>query len=166
MIFSKDSGFVRKPLVRPVREEHPNAYYVADVVDTRVSFARNFGGYVRNDIAVINEQNNSDVVSSLLDRLVVRQQDGKVDIPDADLRSSLRSRYCQTAAEQTSWLEHQIEIADNLAVEREKAAQAAQELAKNREERLKLRESLTADEKEEIRKAKRSQKLKELVDEQ
>ena len=145
-------------------KETPSAFYCADVVDTTRSFARNFGGYVRNDIAIINEQNNVEVAMSLVDRLVQRPSDGKVDLPDEKLRLAYRSKYCQTPSEQCLWYEEQLRLADQEELHRLEEEQKAREKEELRQKRELFSKNLTQEERDKIRQYRREKDLREYAE--
>lgn len=152
-----------RPSYGEVNKE-PSRFYCADVVDTTKSAVRNYGGYCRSDIALINEESNAEVAANLLNRLVERPSDGSVDMTPEQLRLSHRSKYCQTPSEQCLWIENQMEIADNKALanlEEEQRENAEKERSRQRKA---FEDSLTSEEKEMIRKMRRDKELKSYVE--
>ena len=144
--------------------KEPSRFYCADVVDTTKTAVRNYGGYCRSDIALINEQSNTEVAANLLSRLAERPSDGSVDMSVEQLRLAHRSKYCQTPSEQCLWIENQIEIADNNALaslEEEQRENAEKERSRQRKA---FEDSLTSEEKEMIRKMRREKELKSYVE--
>lgn len=139
-------------------------FYCVDVVDTTKSAVRNYGGYCRSDIALINEESNIEVAANLLSRLAERPSDGSVDMSVEQLRLAHRSKYCQTPSEQCLWFENQMEMADNKALatlEEEEYVNTQKELSRQRKA---FEDSLTSEEKEMIRKMRREKEIKSYVE--
>lgn len=164
MYKTSEMEFKKTPLKKVSIDEHPEAYFVPDVVDTTVSFARNFGGYCRSDIAVINEQNNGEVAMALIDRLTQLPSDGKTDVSDRDLRMSMRSRYCQTPSEQCLFIEQQMKLADDRQEELAKKSALEADKQKSLEERKKFFESMTEEERAEFKTLLRKNKMKKYAE--
>lgn len=107
-------------------------FYVADVVGNR-TFAQNFGGYPRSEIAEINAQTNLAQQVALLNNLVDYSKNSNLNagLTDAEIMLGHRSKYQQTASEQQTWLEGQLKnrdakrAADAADAARNKAAVAA-----------------------------------------
>lgn len=100
-------------------------YAVLDL--TKEGFARNFGGYPRSDIAIINEQQNISVARSMLEQLPdYRSMDNPNPSSDAEVLSSVRSKYMQSPSEILPFIEREIEKRDaRILKDRESAAAAA-----------------------------------------
>lgn len=164
MIYSRERNKVEDVQIVEFSPDTAERFYTADVVDTTRSYARNYGGYCRNDIALINEQDNQEVALSMLDRLRELPHDGSTDKSVEELRQSHRSRYCQTSSEQCIWIENQLEIAENkakLLAEDERKL----ELSKQESERRKaFEDSLTSEEREKIRSIRREKELREYAE--
>lgn len=106
-------------------------YAVSDL--TKDGFARNFGGYPRSDIAIINEQQNLSVARAMLENLPDYHS---VDSPnigsDVDIMNSVRSKYMQSPSEILPFIEKEIEKRDaRILKEREAVAAAAAADASN-----------------------------------
>lgn len=132
---------------------------------TANSFARNYGGHPRSDVALLNDQIDLTGVNAILARLDERKGDGYgSDVSDADIRLAFKSKYCQSASEMIKYYENLLEIRDNKALaqmEESERERAASDLKAKRES---LRATLTADEKEYLRKAKRDKEIESLID--
>ena len=150
-----------------LKEDGSNAteFFKGDTFDLNGDAFRNYAGYPRNEIAVINEQESVAVAQAMFERLQVLPDDSKLpeNVSDADLKLGLRSRYCQTPSEQIAWTEEMLRVRDErIAAKRDKAAKAAAE-QKAKEERDALWNSLTPEEREQIMKKKRDKELDTLV---
>lgn len=100
-------------------------YAVSDL--TKDGFARNFGGYPRSDIAIINEQQNMSVARAMLESLPDYHFADSPNIgSDVDIMNSVRSKYMQSPSEILPFIEKEIEKRDaRILKEREAAAAAA-----------------------------------------
>lgn len=132
---------------------------------TSQEFARNYGGHPRSDIALLNEQTDMTQVNWLLDKLQQRPGDGVgPEVSDHELSIAHKSKYCQTASEQIDYYERLLKERDDreLAQMEEKArVEKEKEFA---ERRRKLRESLTQEELESLRAARRKKEVDSLLD--
>lgn len=132
---------------------------------TARSFARNYGGHPRSDIALLNEQNDLNGMTAIVNRIEERHGDGfNPDVPDAEIRIAFKSRYCQTASEMIQYYDNILAERDRRATEHmegEAKKKADAELKAKRDE---LIATLTPDEKEYIRKLKRERDLDSLID--
>lgn len=97
-------------------------YAVSDL--TKDGFARNFGGYPRSDIAIINEQQNISVARAMLENLPDYHSADSPNIgSDVDIMNSVRSKYMQSPSEILPFIEKEIEKRDvRILKEREAAA--------------------------------------------
>lgn len=92
-------------------ENTVNGYYRADVIDGK--FTENYGGWPRNDIALINEQTSLEAAKVLLDNLqIMPENNGNAGLSDIDIMLSHKSKYCQSPSEVTSWIENQLALRD------------------------------------------------------
>lgn len=85
-------------------------FYVADVIGNK-GFAKNYGGYPRSDIALINEQTNMSVARSMLEALPELPESSPA--VDGEYKMALRSKYCQSPSEIISYIEGELEKRDN-----------------------------------------------------
>lgn len=89
-----------------------NGYYRADVIDGK--FTENYGGWPRNDIALINEQTSLEAAKVMLDNLTtLPENNGNAGLSDFDIMLSHKSKYCQSPSEVTSWIENQLALRDS-----------------------------------------------------
>lgn len=112
-----------------LKEDGSNAvdFFCADVVAGK-SFAQNYGGYPRSEIAEINDQENVALQMAMLKSLQAFPEDNaNAGKTDAEIALSHRSRYQQTATEMQSWINGQLQIRDarRAAAYQAAAAQAA-----------------------------------------
>ena len=132
---------------------------------TSQAFARNYGGHPRSDIALLNEQQDLSAVNSLLSRLNERSGDGfSPDVPDNEIALAFKSKYCQTASEKIKYYEHLLEIRDNRELEALEGKERDERAAALKAQREQLISTLTAEEKEQIRQAKRKKEIETLID--
>lgn len=132
---------------------------------TSASFARNYGGHPRSDVALLNEQSDLNGVNAILARLSERKSDGySPDVPDSEIRLAFKSKYCQSASEMIQYYENLIVERDRRSLEAYEGVEKEKQAAALKEKRDQLIASLTADEKEYIRKAKRDREIQDLID--
>lgn len=86
-------------------------FFLPDVIGSR-KFVRNFAGYPRSDIAIINEQTNQKVAEALLNDLVDYSSNSVHS--DTDFQLSLRSKYCQTPSEMIRYFDGELARRDSL----------------------------------------------------
>lgn len=154
-----------EPIVWDENQSDPRLFYKPVDEYTSRAFAQNYGGYPRSDVALLNEQTDLTAVNWLLDRLAQRPGDGVGDdVSDFDLSISHKSKYCQTASEMINHYENLLKVRDDRELEcmdskeREKAAKEFED------RRSRLRETLTSEEKEYLRKQKRQKEIESLID--
>lgn len=87
-------------------------FFLPDVIGSR-KFVRNFAGYPRSDIAIINEQTNQKVAEALLNDLVDYSSPNSAR-SDTDFQLSLRSKYCQTPSEMIRYFDGELARRDSL----------------------------------------------------
>ena len=140
-----------------------SAFYKADTFGTDQDCFRNYGGYPRNELALINETESLEVAKTLANKLIQLNDDTKVDVPDSELSLMLKSKYCQAPSEQIKWYDSILEHRDSIAAKRACERAERQRVAKEQAELQELKDSLTPEEKEEIRIAKRKKQTSKLV---
>lgn len=85
-------------------------FYCADVIGSK-RFAQNYAGYPRNDIALINEQQNLRVAESMMMELSqLPVNDSNAGLTDEQILLGHRSKYIQTPAESVAYIEQQIQL--------------------------------------------------------
>ena len=98
-----------------LKEDNSNVgmFFCADVVGGK-RFAMNFGGYPRSEIAEINACADINQQANLLAQLAdySPSDNPNAGLTDAEIMLGHRSKYCQTASEQTRWLEDQLRQRD------------------------------------------------------
>lgn len=142
-----------------------SAYYAADIVNKDDDCFKNYGGYPRSELAIINEQQSLDIAKMQLDAVQILPDDTKLekDVSDLELQFALKSRYLQTPSEIISYNERLLAERDRRAQVAAAKKAAAEEARRDAEELQALRDSLTEDERAEIIKRKRSSELDKLV---
>lgn len=87
-------------------------------------FARNYGGYPRSDIALINDQQNIQVAQAMLDKLPNIHVNGSLD--DVSAKAALTSKYMQCPSEIIPYIERvaseRLEKAERIRQAKEDAA--------------------------------------------
>lgn len=98
-----------------LKEDNSNiaAFFCADVVGAK-RFVLNRGGYPMSEIAQINAAADLNQQVNLLNQLedYSPTSNPNAGLSDAEIMLGHRSKYCQTASEQISWLEEQIHNRD------------------------------------------------------
>lgn len=90
--------------------ENVSDFFASDSVGNR-SFAQNYGGYPRSDIALINEQQSLQVAQNLLNNLNEYSSDGSTaGLSDLEIMMAHKSKYCQTPSERVRWIENQMQL--------------------------------------------------------
>lgn len=114
MFPKRDLNYIEKPIRVELAKDGSNKddfYCPCGTLDTK-SFARNYGGYPRSDLAIINEQTDLNVAKAMLSNLV-QIPDGKPNPQsDAEQILSLRSKYCQSIDEQVKYTERMLTLRD------------------------------------------------------
>lgn len=93
-------------------DDHSNIkdFFCTDTVGNR-SFAQNFGGWPRSEVAEINAQVSMASAENLLrDLQVFPVETHDAAMNDADIMLGHKSKYCQSPNEVQYWLEEQIQI--------------------------------------------------------
>lgn len=131
------------------------------------SFVRNDGGWIRNDLDLIMRLENENVAVSVLDRLQEIQQTGfKSDESPDVIRMSLMSKYQQSEAEVTNWIEGQLEFQETKA-EEERLVADAKLSSEQRAARLKeFKDNLSSAEKDVWLQSKRSRLIDKMLDDE
>lgn len=125
----------------------------------------NYGGWPRSDLAQLNALSDMQVAKAFASHLVELPDDTvyNAGLSDEAIILQAKSKYVQSPAEMTRYIEGQLEFRDAqlAAVQRSKAAQAA--AAASKKEIDDLKDSLTPEEREEIRAESRKNQIKKLV---
>ena len=115
-------------MYEPLKKDGSNAqdFVCADVVGTK-KFAKNHGGYPRNDIALINEAASLDMQKALLAQLeTVPTSDENSGLSDYQIMLGHKSKYQQAPSEMQDFIESQLKIRDALRADYAAKIQAAQ----------------------------------------
>lgn len=145
-------------------KENIDDFFKVDVAGNK-AMPLNYGGWYRSDLAVLNAQNDMQVAKALAAQLV-ELPDGtsqNAGLSDEEIILQARSKYSQSPSEMTRYIEGQLELRDVqvAAVQRAQAARVA--AAKSKQEIDELKDSLTPEEREEIRAESRKNQIKKLV---
>lgn len=164
-IFGKRKNVKVKPIVWEEGKSDPHLFFKPVDEYTSREFARNYGGHPRSDIALLNEQTDMSAVSWLLDKLQQRPSDGVgSDVSDQELSINHKSKYCQTASEVIDYYEDILKRRDDRELAQMQEKDRASKEKEFAERRKKLRDSLTPEEREALRVAKRKKEVDELLD--
>lgn len=139
-------------------------FFKVDVAGNK-ALPLNYGGWIRSDLAVLNAANDMNVAKALANSLVELPDSttGNVGLTDEEIILQARSKYSQTPSEMTRYIEQQIEFRDQqVAVVQRAAAQKAAAFA-HAKELNDLKDSLTPEEREEVRAESRKNQIKKLV---
>lgn len=123
----------------------------------------NYGGWSRSDLAVINAQTDIKIAQSMAHNLVELPESGMVDKTDAEIMLLAKSKYLQSNSEQARWIESQINFRDEQLIKRAELQQKQSDAVRAEQERQAIKDSLTPEEREEIRVAKRKKQTSKLI---
>lgn len=168
-------GFVRNVSYDPqeipdlvLNEDGSNSslFYVPVDPITQQAFCINYGGYIRNDVSLLVEMQDSAIAADLLQRL---QDRGEVsysesDVSDFELIQGMKSQRCQTASEMIEYYDSMLELRDLRLAEQNDLK--AQEKADTEKKRLKaaVLDSMNSEEKDYYLKKKREKEIDSLID--
>lgn len=163
MYFNINSHRDAIPRIKVSNDNVAAFYSVADI-PTQQSFARNYGGYVRSDIAQIIDEQNHEVALQLSARLIERPDDTS-DKSVADLLAAHHSKYAQTPSEMIEFIDNQLSIRDQKRMElvnEEEKKKIEKEIADRRRD---LFDSLSSTERDDLNQTKRKKEIYEsLID--
>ena len=163
-VFGKRKNVQPDPIVWEEGKSDPHLFYKPVDEYTSRDFARNYGGHPRSDIALLNEQTDLSAVHWLLDKLQQRPSDGVgPEISDQELSISHKSKYCQSASEMIDYYDNLLKVRDDRELAQMEEKERAAKEKEFAERRKKLRESLTQEEREALRIAKRKKEVDELL---
>lgn len=149
------------PVVIPeigVNNENVAAFYAVADIPTQKSFVRNYGGYVRSDIAQIIDEQNQEVALQLSARLIERPDDTS-DRSVVDILASHHSKYSQTPSEMIEFIDNQLSLRDQKRLETasvEDRKKIEQEAAARRRD---LFDSLSSAERDDLNDKKRKKEI-------
>lgn len=131
------------------------------------SFVRNEAGWIRNDLDLMMSLENENVAMSVLNRLQEIEQSGfKSDESPDVIRLSLMSKYQQSQAEVTNFIEGQLEFQE-LKAEEERLASEKKLSDEQRASRLKeFKENLSSAEKDVWLQSKRQRLIEKMLEEE
>lgn len=138
-------------------------FFAVDVQGNK-AIPLNYGGWIRNDLAVINAQHDMRVAKSMaLELYQAPEIPVNVNKSDAEIMLHAKSKYCQSPSEMTKYIERELEFRDAEIIRRNQIAIEAQKLANKRQELKNIEDSLTPEEREEVRTARRKKVTNKLV---
>ena len=139
-------------------------FFKVDVAGNK-AIPLNYGGWPRSDLAVLNALSDMQVAKAFASQLVELPDDTahNVGLTEEEIILQAKSKYAQSPSEMTRYIEGQLEFRDAqiAAVKRAQAAKAA--AAASKKEIDDLKDSLTPEEREEIRAESRKNQIKKLV---
>lgn len=165
MFPTRDLHFVEnfKCVLFDVNGSNSHDFAKVDVLGNK-RFNDNYAGWPRSDLALIDSQSDFKVAKAMAMELVQFDSPNVNDgLTDQEILLQAKSKYCQAPSEQMKYYERMIELrdqkrADRAAIESRQAAEA--EAARAEQE---LKDSLTPEEREEVRSAKRKMEINKLV---
>lgn len=162
----RDIKNVKQHVVIPVLDEdmsNISDFFRVDVAGNK-GVPLNYGGWPRSDLALINAQKDMGVAKALANQVTVLPDSNQnVGLTDAEIMLNAKSKYCQSPAEYMRYIEQQIELRDSKILTRQRVQQQAAQVAAARAAEQELRDSLTPEEREEVRVAKRKKQINKLV---
>lgn len=162
----RDLKNVKQHIVIPVLAEdmsNISDFFRVDVAGNK-GVPLNFGGWPRSDLALINAQKDMGVAKALANQVTVLPDSNQnVGLTDAEIMLNAKSKYAQTPSEYMRYIEQQIELRDSRILTDQRIKQQAAQVAAARAAEQELRDSLTPEEREEVRVAKRKKQINKLV---
>lgn len=147
-----------------VSKENVAAFYSVADIPTQKSFVRNYGGYIRSDIAQIIDEQNQEVAMQLSARLIERPDDTS-DKSVVDILAAHHSKYAQTPSEMIAFIDNQLALRDQKRMENaseDERKKIEQEAADRRRD---LFDSLSSSERDDLNEKKRKKEIYEnLID--
>lgn len=124
----------------------------------------NYGGWPRSDLALINAQTDMGVAKALANQVTVLPESNQnTGLTDTEIMLNGKSKYAQTPSEYMRYIEQQIELRDSKILNQQYVKQQAAKVAAERAAEQEIRDSLTPEEREEVRVAKRKKQINKLV---
>lgn len=127
-------------------------------------FNNNYAGWPRSDLALIDSQTDLKVAKAMAMELetfdVSNYNEG---LTDAEIMLQARSKYCQSPSEQMRYYERMLEIRDKEAAQVSVLRARAAAAARAAKEEQDLKDSLTPEEREEVRSQSRKNQIHKLV---
>lgn len=124
----------------------------------------NYGGWPRSDLALINAQKDIGVAKALASQVTVLSESNRNQgLTDAEILLNAKSKYAQSPAEYMRYIEQQIELRDSRIFTQQRVREQVAKVAAARAAEQELRDSLTPEEREEVRVAKRKKQISKLV---
>lgn len=138
-------------------------FFAVDTVGNKAP-VMNYGGWHRNDLATLNAQTDMSVAKAMAMQL---HQSDDVDInagkSDAEIILHAKSKYIQSPSEMVGYIENEISIRDQRLARAAKIAADAKAAAASKKAMDDLKDSLTPEEREEVRAESRKNQIKKLV---
>lgn len=165
MFPSRDLHFVEifQCVLFDVNGSNSHDFAKVDVLGNK-RFNNNYAGWPRSDLALIDAQTDLKVAKAMALELEQFDSPNVNDgLTDQEILLQAKSKYCQSPSEQMRYYERMLEIRDKRAADiaTYKARVAAARAAAQAEQELK--DSLTPEEREEVRTAKRKNQINKLV---
>lgn len=124
----------------------------------------NYGGWHRNDLAMLNAQTDMSVAKAMAMQL---HQTDDVDLnagkTDAEILLHAKSKYIQSPSEMTAYIEQELAFRDERLARAAQIAADAKAAASYKKAMDDLKDSLTPEEREEVRAATRKNQINKLV---
>lgn len=138
-------------------------FFAVDTVGNKAP-VMNYGGWHRNDLAMLNAQTDMSVAKAMALQL---HQSDDVDLnagkSDAEIMLHAKSKYIQSPSEMIGYIENEISIRDQRLARAAQVAADAKAAAASKKAMDDLKDSLTPEEREEVRAATRKKQINKLV---
>lgn len=161
----RDLNFVPKLKLPELAEDNSNIslFFAVDVAGNSAT-PKNYGGWPRNDLAQINAQKDMSVAKAMALQLHTSEDiDFNAGKTDAEIMLHAKSKYIQSPSEMTRYIEQELAFRDEALARAQQIKAEAQKVAARKHEIDELRDSLTPEEREEVRVAKRKKQVNKLV---
>lgn len=138
-------------------------FFAVDTVGNKAP-VMNYGGWHRNDLASLNAQTDMSVAKAMAMQL---HQTDDVDLnagkTDAEIMLHAKSKYIQSPSEMTQYIEQELAFRDERLARAARIAADAKAAASQKKAMDDLKDSLTPEEREEVRAASRKNQINKLV---
>lgn len=156
------SGSVKLPTLKKDKSNISD-FFAVDTVGNKAPVF-NYGGWHRNDLATLNAQSDMSVAKAMAMQL---HQTDEVDLnagkSDAEILLHAKSKYIQSPSEMTRFIEQELAFRDERLARAARIAADAKAAAASKKAMDDLKDSLTPEEREEVRAESRKNQIKKLV---
>lgn len=141
-------------------------FYVPIDPITKQAFCINYGGYIRNDVSLLVEMQDSAIAADLLQRL---QDRGEVsysesDVSDFELIQGMKAQRCQTASEMIEYYDSMLELRDLRLAQQQEKDEQEKSVAEMKRLKEAVLDSMNSEEKDYYLKKKREKEIDSLIE--